>query len=68
MEEVKLWYPHSNFRGWGAGRGYGRSGVQSLGGHLGTWDFLGEVTEKLYIRKNGDAPANQPKVAGVCRQ
>jgi len=40
-------------------------------GYLGTWDFpLGEVTEKLYKskfeRKPGDAPANQPEVAGVC--
>jgi len=42
-------------------------------GHLGTWEFFpGEVTEKLYISKierlSGDAPANQPKVAGVCRR
>jgi len=74
MVEVRSWrlcIPHSNFGGQGAGRGNGRSGVQSLGrsfGDLGI--FLGEVIKKLYIsqfdRKSEDAPANQPKVAGVC--
>jgi len=40
-------------------------------GHLGSWDFLlGEATENLYNsrieRKPRDAPANEPKVAGLC--